>query len=125
EKLQELNSKVTAARTDRMRLEGELAQIEQAGDNLEALLAVPSIAAAPAVMERRRDVAQVEAALATLSQRYKEKHPRMIAAKAALNETRSALKVTVLQQPAVLKNAIEQARATEDSLRSAAGEQEK
>lgn len=125
EKLQELNTKATAAKTERLRLEGELAQIEQAGDNLDALLAVPSIAAAPAVIERRRDVAQVEAAIATLSQRYKEKHPRMVAAKAALNETRSALKQTVMQQPAVLKNAIEQARATEDSLRAAAGEQEK
>ncbi len=125
EKLQELSAKATAAKADRLRLEGELAQIEQAKENLDALLAVPSIANAPAVVERRRDVAQVEAALATLSQRYKEKHPRMIAAKAALNETRAALKQTVMQQPAVLKNAIEQARATEDSLRAAAGEQEK
>lgn len=125
EKLQELNTKATAAKTERMRLEGELAQIEQAGDNLDALLAVPSIAAAPAVVDRRRDVSQVEAALATLSQRYKEKHPRMTAARAALNETRAALKQTVLQQPAVLKNAIEQARATENSLRAAASEQEK
>ncbi|HVF70749.1 MAG TPA: GNVR domain-containing protein [Chthoniobacterales bacterium] len=125
DKLQELNSKATAARTERMRLEGELAQIEQAGDKIDELLAVPSIAAAQAVVERRRDVAQVEAALATLSQRYKEKHPRMIAARAALNEVRSALKQTVLQQPAVLRNAIEQARNTENSLRGAAGEQEK
>src|SRR6266513_402572 len=73
EKLQELNTKATVAKTERMRLEGELAQIEQAGNNIDALLAVPSIASAPAVIERRRDVAQVEAALATLSQRYKEK----------------------------------------------------
>lgn len=125
ERLQELNAKATAAKTERLRLEGELAQIEQAGDNLDALLAVPSIASAPPVVERRRDVAQVEAALATLGQRYKEKHPRMMAAKASLNETRAALKQTVMQQPAVLKNAIEQARATEDSLRAAANEQEK
>jgi len=125
EKLQELSTKTTAAKTERLRLEGELAMIEQAGDNLDKLLSVPSIANAPAVVERRRDVAQVEAALATLSQRYKEKHPRVIAAKAALNEARAALKQTVMQQPAVLKNAIEEARATEDSLRAAAGDQEK
>ncbi len=125
EKLQELNTKATVAKTERLRLEGELQQIEQAGDNIDALLAVPSVASAPAVIERRRDVAQVEAALATLSQRYKEKHPRMAAAKAALNEVRSSLKQTVLQQPAVLKNAIEQARATENSLHAAAGDQEK
>jgi succinoglycan biosynthesis transport protein ExoP len=125
DKLQELNTKANAAKAERMRLEGEMAQIDQAGDNIDALLAVPSIAVAPAVVERRRDVSQVEAALATLSQRYKEKHPRMVAAKAALTEVRSALKQTVLQQPAVLKNAIEQARNTENSLRAAAGEQEK
>lgn len=125
EKLQELNTKATAAKTERIRLEGELAQIEQAGDDIDALLAVPSLAVAPAVVERKRDVNQIETALATLSQRYKEKHPRMIAAKAALADARAALKQTILQQPAVLKNAIEQARATEDSLRAAAGEQEK
>src|SRR5215212_7950127 len=44
EKLQELNTKATVAKTERMRLEGELKQIEQAGDNIEALLAVPSVA---------------------------------------------------------------------------------
>jgi len=124
DKLQELNTKATTARTERMRLEGELAQIQQAGENLDSLLAVPSIAGAAAVVERRRDVAQVEAALAALSQRYKEKHPRMIAAKAALTEVRNALRQTALQQPAVLKNAIEQARATENALVAAAGDQE-
>ncbi len=124
EKLQELNTKATAAKAERVRLEGELAQIEQAGDDLDALLALPSIASVPAVVERRREVSQVEAALATLSQRYKEKHPRMVAAKAALNETRAALKQTVQQQTAMLKNAIEQARATENSSRAAAGDQE-
>ena len=125
EKLQELNTKATAAKTERIRLEGELAQIEQAGDDIDALLAVPSLAVAPAVVERRRDVNQIETTLATLSQRYKEKHPRVIAAKAALSDARAALKQTILQQPAVLKNAIEQARATEESLHAAASEQEK
>src|SRR2546430_9872667 len=50
EKLQELNTKATAAKAERVRLEGELAQIEGTGDNLEALLALPSIAVAPAVI---------------------------------------------------------------------------
>src|SRR5204863_8522485 len=33
DKLQELNTKLSAAKAERMRLEGELSQIEQAGDN--------------------------------------------------------------------------------------------
>src|SRR4029077_11790660 len=40
-KLQDLNGKLTAAKADQIRLEGELQQIEQAGENIDALLAVP------------------------------------------------------------------------------------
>lgn len=125
DKLQELTSKLTGAKSERLRLEGELAQVEQAGENVEALLAVPSIAAAPPVNDRRRDVAQVEAAVATLSQRYKEKHPKMMAARAALSEAQAALKRAVLQQPAVLKNTLAQAQIAESNLGTGTKEQEK
>jgi len=124
-KLQELTSKLTGAKSERLRLEGELAQVEQAGENVEELLAVPSIATAAPVNDRRRDVAQMEAAVATLSQRYKEKHPKMMAARAALSEAQAALKRAVLQQPAVLKNTLEQARIAESNLGTGTKEQEK
>lgn len=125
DKLQELSSKAMAAKTERLRLEGELKQVEQAGNDVQALLAVPSVANAPVVMERRRELAQIEAAVATLSQRYKEKHPKMVAARAALAEVRRSLERAVLDQPAVIRNMIEQARATEESLANAAKDQEK
>ncbi len=76
-------------------------------------------------MDRRRELAQVQAAVATLSQRYKEQHPRMIAAKAALEEVQAALKRAVLEQPATLRNALQQARATEEQMAAAVTEQEK
>src|SRR5437867_2871420 len=125
DKLQELNSKLTAAKSDRIRLEGELKQIEDVGDNVDALLAVPSIAAAPTVSDRRRDVAQLEAGAAVLAQRYKDKHPKMIASRAALAEARDGLRRAVLGQPAVLRNTLEQARAAESNLEIATREQEK
>ena len=125
DKLQELSTKLTTAKAERMRLEGEMTQIERAGEAIDQLLAVPSIASAVNVAERRREVGQVEAAVATLSQRYKEKHPRMMAAKAALAESKGALRRAVLDQPAVLRNAIQQAKATEENLQNAGGEQEK
>lgn len=125
DRLQELSTKLSAAKAERLRLEGELRQIEGAGEDIEALLAVPSIAAAPNVGERRRELAQVQAAVATLTQRYKDKHPRMLAAKAALSETQDSLRRAVLDQPAVLRNAIEQARSTEQNLQAAYQEQEK
>ena len=125
DKLQELNSKLTAAKSERLRLEGELKQIEAVGDNVDALLAVPSIAAAPTVNDRRRDLGQLEAVVATLAQRYKDKHPKMMAARAALTEAREGLRRAVLAQPATLRNTLAQAHAAERNLDGAAREQEK
>src|SRR6266404_9687936 len=125
DKLQELTSKLTAAKADRMRLEGELRQVEQTGENVDGLLAIPSIGSATLVADRRNNVVQLEATVATLSQRYKEKHPKMLAARAALTEARAALKRAVLAQPAVLKSTIEQAHTTEANMTVAVREQEK
>ena len=125
DKLQELSSKLIAAKTERLRLEGELKQVEDAGDDLNSLLAVPSIANAPTVAERRRELGQLESIMATLAQRYKAKHPKMVAANAAYDETKTALRRAALEQPSVLRNAVEQARTSEANLESAVQEQEK
>ncbi|MDQ6623814.1 MAG: hypothetical protein M3Y86_10095, partial [Verrucomicrobiota bacterium] len=124
DKLQDLNTKLTQAKTERMRIEHELQMINEIGDNVNALLTVPSIAAAPTVVDRRRDVAQLEATVAQLSQRYKDKHPKMMAARAALAEAKDALRRTALAQPDVLRNVLDQARAAEANLASSTGEQE-
>ncbi len=124
DKLQELNNKLTAAKTDRLRLEGELQQIEQTGDNIDALMAIPSISAAALVNEARRSVTQIEADIATLALRYKEKHPKMMAARAALAEAKAKLHDAVSAQPAILRNAIDQAKANEASLQKAIQDQQ-
>src|SRR5215475_707227 len=125
DKLQELSSKLLAAKTDRLRLEGELKQVEDAGDDINSLLAVPSIANAPSVAEKRREMSQLESSIAALSQRYKSKHPRMVAANAAYNEVKTALRRVALEQPAVLRNAVEQARISEKNLELETQDQEK
>jgi polysaccharide biosynthesis transport protein len=124
DKLQDLNNKLTAAKADRMRLEGELEQIQRDGDNINALLAVPSISAAQMVTEARRTVTQIEAAITTYALRYKDKHPKMIAAKASLADAKEKLREAVLAQPAILRNAIEQTKATEGSLQKALQDQQ-
>ncbi len=105
DKLQDLNTKLTTAKADQIRLEGELKQIEQAGENIDALLAVPSISSSPLVNEARRSVTLVEAGIATLALRYKEKHPKMMAARAALTEAKEKLHQAVMAQPEILRNA--------------------
>jgi Mrp family chromosome partitioning ATPase/capsular polysaccharide biosynthesis protein len=117
--LQDINTKLTAARGDQIRLEGELQQVNQIGNNIDALLAIPSISAAAMVMDARHSVIQVEAGITTYALRYKDKHPKMMAAKAALAEAKQKLREAVLAQPALMRNAIEQIKATEASLQQA------
>jgi polysaccharide biosynthesis transport protein len=124
DKLQDINNKLTAAKADRLRLEGELGQIEQASGSIDALLAIPSISAAGLVTDAQRSVTQIEASIATLSLRYKEKHPRMMAARAALAEAKEKLRQAVMAQPPILRNAIEQTKATEASLQAALQDQQ-
>ena len=122
--LQDINSKLTAAKADQIKLEGELQQVEQVGNNVDALLAIPSISAAGRVSEARRNVTQMEAGIAASALRYKDKHPKMIAAKAALVEAKEKLRQAVLEQPPILRNAIEQIKATETSLQQALQDQQ-
>jgi len=124
DKLQDLSTKLTAAKTDRLRLEGELKQIEEAGDDIDMLVAIPSISGAQLVGEARRNDTQIQADIATLALRYKEKHPRMMAAKAALREANDALRRAAKAQPPILRNAIAQARTTEANFETALREQQ-
>ena len=124
DKLQDLNNKVTASKADRIRLEGELEQIQQSRDNIDALLQISSISSAPMVTEARRTVTQIEAAITTYALRYKDKHPKMISAKASLADAKAKLREAVLAQPAILRNAIEQSKGTETSLSRALQDQQ-
>ncbi|PYI96221.1 MAG: hypothetical protein DME98_13070 [Verrucomicrobia bacterium] len=117
--LQDINGKLTAAKADQIRLEGQLQQVDQIGNNIDALLAIPSISTAPMVATARSSIIQIEAGITTLALRYKDKHPRMMAAKASLAEAKDKLRQAVLAQPAIMRNAIEQSKATQASLQQA------
>ena len=117
--LQDINTKLSAARDEQIRLEGQLQQVDQLGSNIDALLAIPSISAAPMVSTARSNIIQIEAAITTLALRYKEKHPRMMAAKASLAEAKDKLRQAVLAQRPILRNTLEQTKATEVSLQQA------
>ena len=117
--LQDINTKLSAARDEQIRLEGQLQQVDQLGNNIDALLAISSISSAPMVSSARSSIIQIEAAITTLALRYKEKHPRMMAAKASLAEAKDKLRQAVLAQRPILRNTLEQTKATEVSLQQA------
>ncbi len=65
--LQDINTKLTGARGDQIRLEGQLQQVDHIGNNIDALLAIPSISAAPMVATARSNIIQIEAAITILA----------------------------------------------------------
>jgi len=117
--LLDINAKLSSAKTEQIRLEGQLQQVDQLGNNIDALLAISSISTAPMVAAARSNIIQIEATITTLALRYKDKHPKMMAAKASLGEAKIKLREAVLAQRPILRNTIEQNKAAQASLQQA------
>ena len=124
-KLKELNSRVTQAKGDRMRIEGDFEKIERYKDDPTQLLTIPSIANHPTVVDIRNQITALNAGIANLAQRYKDKHPRMIQARSQLAELNRAQREAVLRLPPLLKSEYNNLVDNEKSLEGALVDQEK
>jgi uncharacterized protein involved in exopolysaccharide biosynthesis len=69
ERLKELSKKNTEARAERQQWEADLNGIKKLADNPDAILAMPSVLADPAVYDLRRKIVDQEAQLETFSLR--------------------------------------------------------
>lgn len=126
EKLNQLNLRVTEAKTERLKLESDSGQLDTVNRrSVIALLKVPSIANAPAIGDLRKRIGEEEAAAAALRKRYKTGHPNLIAAQSKLNELQSGLEEAVLKLADVLNARLQEVRLTEQKLEQAFREQQK
>ena len=91
-KLQDLNTKVTQIKADRLRLESDFTQIDKFKNDPDQLLTVSSIANHPTVVDNKNQITNQLGQIANLSQRYKEKHPRMIQARSQLDSNKKSLR---------------------------------
>jgi succinoglycan biosynthesis transport protein ExoP len=123
-KLKDLSTRVTQLKADRLRLQADVDQIEKFSTNPDRLMTIPSIANHPTVVEIRNQITNVNAGIANLAQRYKDKHPKMIQARSQLEEIRKNLREAVLRLPPLLKSEYENSIATEKNLQNALAEQE-
>jgi succinoglycan biosynthesis transport protein ExoP len=124
DKLKDLNSKLTAVKADRMRLETDFAQIRQYQGNVDKLLTVPSISNHATVQDLKKEIQSLEANIATLAQRYKDKHPKMIQARTQLAEVQSNMRQNVLKLPTQMQSEFEKTASQERSFEAALSEQE-
>jgi len=124
-RLRDLNTKLTEAKTARLRLESDYAQVQGIGRETPVqLLVVPSIANAAPVLEQKKNVAAQEAELANRGHRYLPKHPRYIEAKGRLDELKTGLNRAILDATDGLAIALQAARVNEDKIEDATRQQE-
>jgi len=123
--LRDLNMKLTEAKTTRLRLESDYAQVHEIGQGTPTqLLSISSIAAAAPVLEQKKNVTAQEAELANRSRRYLPKHPRYIEAKARLDELKSGLDRAILDAADGLATALKAAQINETKIGEATQQQE-
>ena len=125
ERLKDLNTKVTAAKAERLRIEADRAQLDRLqGESPERLLTLPSIAGAAVVVEVQRKIGEKEAELATLSRRYKPEYPKYLEATGSLAELKVSLGEAILKAASLLGTAFESTKANEEKLAAALRDQE-
>jgi polysaccharide biosynthesis transport protein len=125
EKLKELNQKVTDARSERIKLEADIATIQQANKkNPEQLLLLSSVASLPVIADLRREISEKEADFAQVNQRYGELHPKYLEAQAQIKDLKQTLNRTLLNSADLVMKSYEAAKATEDKLRTELKDQE-
>lgn len=123
-KLKELSTKVTEAKSIRIRAETDYAQATDLGTNVEALLNLPTIAKDPTVQALVLNLTRAEDDFASLTKRYKQKHPKYIQGMSQIHELQGDLTNAVLNSVSTLKASLESAKASEQALTEAMEKQE-
>jgi succinoglycan biosynthesis transport protein ExoP len=124
EQLKELNTKVTEAQGERMKLEADIEQVKSVGSDPEELMRIGSVAELPQVKEARELLVEAESELAQLQDRYLHKHPKHIAAMRKVDSLRDSLNRNLLKAGDILGRQYAASQQTESKLTEALQKQE-
>jgi polysaccharide biosynthesis transport protein len=126
DKLKELNTRVTAAKDARIKVESDIEQLRRLKpDDVDGMLQISSVAAIPQVASVRTQIVQAEAELAALKKRYLPLHPTYIKAVTTIQRLKESLQETLRDAGKILATQYASARDTESKLTTALNEQEK
>ncbi len=89
--LTDVNLELNKAKRKRLVLETDLKQIEKYGDDPEKLLGLESISSEQTVQTLQRSIAHQNELISSMTQRYTEKHPKLIKARNELAALRRSL----------------------------------
>ena len=123
--LKDINTRLTEARAGRMKLEADLNEYKLIGTgDPKALLAIPTIAASPLVLDVQRLVNDQRGEIANLSRRYRAEHPKFIQAQGRLAQLEADYEKTILTVGGSVQTAYHSALDNEHQLEAALNKQE-
>ncbi len=124
-KLRDLTTRLTQAKSERLRMDNDARTIARFKNDPEQLLTIPTIANNPGIIEIKTQVGIVTGQIAALSQRYKDEHPKMIQARNQLDAFKKNLRDAVLRLPPLLQTEYENSGANVANLEKAVADQQK
>jgi capsular exopolysaccharide synthesis family protein len=119
QKLGQLNSCLSAARTESIGLATRHQQITEASRNADLLQSVPDVVNNPIVQSVKRELIALKREYLERLEKYGEKHPRMNALRKEIASVQSRLEVEVARVAKSVKMQYEMALANEKSLEEA------
>ena len=126
EKLLAFNHLLTDAKANRLKLEPDYEEIKKLGTSQPVdLLAIPSIANAPSVVDLEKVITLKEAELANLKKWYGQRHPNYVALMSELEELKADLDRKIVAAATEVTSAYDSAAASEKKMEEALQEQEK
>jgi len=123
-RFQALSAELNAAGSKRAQLEFDLGSVNKFKDDPEKLMAIPSVASHVGVTSILASIAEKEAELGMLSQRYKPKHPKYAALKLQIEGQKEKVPSVVIAAATSLSSVYASAVQNEDRLKKEVKEQE-
>lgn len=107
QQLTELNSQLIVVQAKRAELEARIARVRSAANSTDPGSAVELIVDSPLIQRIKEQETQLAREISDLSTRYREQHPRMVKARAELEELQRKLKAEVTRLADSLRSELE------------------
>jgi len=124
DQLRDLNSRYTAAKSERLKLESDYEQIQSCLGDPDKLIQIDSIRKVPSVERLYSRASELRGTLVKLGQRYRPANPLIIQTETELKEVNASLKQEILQAPKSIEVALAAAKKNEENIGREKDEQE-
>ncbi|HEY8899168.1 MAG TPA: polysaccharide biosynthesis tyrosine autokinase [Chthoniobacterales bacterium] len=124
DQLKELNTRLTIAISDRLKLEADYEQIQNVRNDPQALLQIESVSKLPEIQSARTSLNQIDGEIAKMQERYGRDNPQLVQLLSQREGLQKALYAEALRGPRAVEISLRAAVQNEKSLERETKKQE-